>query len=170
MLEIVIGFYRLGKVLFAPNQELVDMLADRTRRPTKLMTRGIDSILFHPSKRRACDGVFRPGFVGRVTPEKSVRMFARVEQALLQRGLNNFRFLIVGDGSEREWLRQNLRHADLPGILRGDDQEFVERTVELIEDRPRLCRMRQAGLAQVAGASWDRVFEQVYEGYAAAPA
>ncbi len=32
----------------------------------------------------------------------------------------DFRFLIVGDGSEREWLRENLVGADLPGILRGE--------------------------------------------------
>src|SRR5260221_2895547 len=30
------------------------------------------------------------------------------------------RFLIVGDGSDREWLSQNLAAADLPGILRGE--------------------------------------------------
>jgi phosphatidylinositol alpha 1,6-mannosyltransferase len=121
MLAIEIGFYSFGKVLFAPNQELVDMLIRRTRRPTHLMTRGIDMGFFHPGKRRVSDGVFRLGFVGRITPEKSVRLFAKVEHALLARGITNFRFLIVGDGSEREWLSQNLRQADLPGILRGED-------------------------------------------------
>ena len=223
MLAIAVGFYRFGRVLYAPNQELVEMLVRRTRRPVRLMTRGIDAGLFNPNKRRVSDGVFRMGFVGRITPEKSVRLFARVEQALLDRGLANFRFLIAGDGSEREWLCRNMRHADLPGILRGEelacayadmdlflfpsrtdtfgnvvqeamasgapsivtdaggpkfivrdgitgyvthsDHEFVERTVELMQDRERLSRMRAAGLEQAAHASWDRVFEDVYAGY-----
>jgi phosphatidylinositol alpha 1,6-mannosyltransferase len=225
MLAILVTFYRMGKVLFAPNQELVDLLVRRTGRPTYLMTRGIDTQLFHPSKRRTSDGIFRMGFVGRITPEKSVRLFAKVEQALVARGVDKFRFLIVGDGSERDWLSRNLQHADLPGILRGEelaaayadmdlflfpsrtgtfgnvvqeamasgappivtdaggpkfivrdgisgcvthsDEEFVERCVELMLDRERLTRMREAALEQVAHASWDRVFEDVYAGYRA---
>ena len=121
MLAATVGFYRFGRVLFAPNQELVDMLRRRTGRPVHLMTRGIDTQLYHPSRRRTHDGVFRFGYVGRITPEKSVRLFAALEQALLSRGITNFRFLIVGDGSDRDWLLRNLQHADLPGILRGDD-------------------------------------------------
>lgn len=61
------------------------------------------------------------GFVGRITPGKNVRLIADVEQALIARGLKNFRFLIAGDGSDRDWLKRNLRHADLPGILRGEE-------------------------------------------------
>ena len=34
--------------------------------------------------------------------------------------LGKFRFLIVGQGAEESWLRANLRHADLPGVLRGE--------------------------------------------------
>ncbi len=226
MLAIATGFYRMGSILFAPNQELLEMLHRRTGRPARMMTRGIDIRAFHPSKRRVSDGVFRLGFVGRITPEKSVRLFAKVERALLARGVRNFRFLIVGDGSERDWLKRNLQHADFPGILRGEelsaayaamdlflfpsrtdtfgnvvqeamasgapsivtdaggpkfivqngisgcvthgDDEFVARTVELMQDREQLLEMRQAGLKQVAQASWDRVFEDVYAGYHAA--
>ena len=202
---------------------LVLMLVRRTGRPTHLMTRGIDTELFRPSRRTVTDGIFRLGFVGRITPEKSVRLFAQVEAELLARGVGNFRFLIVGDGSEREWLRRHLQYVDLPGILRGEelaaayanmdvflfpsrtdtfgnvvqeamasgtpsivtnaggpkfivrdgvtgwvtrsDEEFVQRTVELMQDRRRLADMGAAGLEQAATASWDRVFEGVYAGY-----
>jgi phosphatidylinositol alpha 1,6-mannosyltransferase len=34
-------------------------------------------------------------------------------------GVNNFQISVVGDGSERAWLQQNLRNGDLAGILRG---------------------------------------------------
>jgi phosphatidylinositol alpha 1,6-mannosyltransferase len=226
MFSILAGFYRLGRVLYAPNQELIDMLVRTTGRPTFLMIRGVDTQMFHPSKRRVCDSTFRIGFVGRITPEKNVRLFAKIEQRLLARGMRDFRFVIVGDGSERDWLQRNLRYVELPGILRGEelaaayagldiflfpsrtdtfgnvvqeamasgappivtdqggpkfivrdgisgfvarnDDEMVDRIVELMMNRERLARMREAGLAQVALASWDRVFEDVYAGYATA--
>ena len=52
--------------------------------------------------------------------KKRVRVLRDVEQALLGAGQRNFRFLIVGDGHERAWLRANLRHAEFTGVLRGE--------------------------------------------------
>ena len=120
ILKIVLAFYKLGNVLFAPNDELVGMLKEQTGKPTFLMKRGIDTELFTPARRTASDGILRIGYVGRITPEKSVRFLRGLEAGLLAAGVPDFRFLIVGDGSEREWLRRHLRAADLPGILRGE--------------------------------------------------
>ena len=113
-------FYGLAKVLFAPNPELVDLLALRTRRPAFLMVRGIDTELFSPARRIRTGKTFVIGYVGRVSPEKNVRMLASVEQALLAAGLVDYRILVVGQGSERDWLAQNLRSAEFPGVLRGE--------------------------------------------------
>jgi phosphatidylinositol alpha 1,6-mannosyltransferase len=120
ILEAMIRFYRLGDVLYAPNPELVEMLQDRTRKRVFLMKRGIDTALFAPSKRTVNDVVLRLGYVGRTTPEKNVRFLRELEAGLHNAGVPPFRFLIVGDGSERDWLSQNLAAADLPGILRGE--------------------------------------------------
>ena len=120
ILQAMIRFYKLGRVLFAPNDELVAILEEKTGKPTFLMKRGIDASLFNPAKRTVRDGVFRLGYVGRVTPEKSVRFLVDLERALTAVGLRNFRFLVVGDGSEQDWLRKNLVTADLPGVLRGE--------------------------------------------------
>jgi glycosyltransferase involved in cell wall biosynthesis len=113
-------FYGLAKVIFAPNPELVDLLALHTRRPAFLMVRGIDTQLFSPARRARTDKTFVVGYVGRVSPEKNVRMLATVEQALITAGLTNYRILVVGEGSERPWLAQNLRCAELPGVRRGE--------------------------------------------------
>jgi glycosyltransferase involved in cell wall biosynthesis len=121
ILEIVLAFYRLGNVLYAPNPELVEMLRKRTGKPVFLMTRGIDTVLFNPARRTANDGILRLGYVGRITPEKSVRFFKALETELKALGVPPFRFLIIGDGSERDWLRHNLSAVDLPGILRGEE-------------------------------------------------
>lgn len=121
IMELVLAFYRLGNVLYAPNPELVEMLRRRTGKPVFLMTRGIDTTLFTPDRRTVNDGVLRLGYVGRITPEKSVRFFKALETELKRMGVPPFRFLIIGDGSEREWLDRNLAAVDLPGILRGEE-------------------------------------------------
>ncbi|HEY4088416.1 MAG TPA: hypothetical protein VGM43_20940 [Bryobacteraceae bacterium] len=56
----VLAFYRLGDV----------------------MTRGIDTQFFTPARRTADDGVLRLGYVGRITPEKSVRFLRDLEIGL----------------------------------------------------------------------------------------
>jgi glycosyltransferase involved in cell wall biosynthesis len=120
-LRACLAFYRLGKVLFAPNPELVRMLGEGTGRPVFLMKRGIDAELFHPGRRTVNDGVLRLGYVGRITPEKSVRFLKKLESALQAAGAPPFRFLVVGDGADREWLAENLDCAEMPGIHRGED-------------------------------------------------
>jgi glycosyltransferase involved in cell wall biosynthesis len=120
ILEIVLAFYRMGNVLYAPNEELVGMLEERTKKPVFLMKRGIDTALFNPARRTIRDNVLRLGYVGRITPEKGVRFLSRLEAGLRAAGVPDFRFLIVGDGSERNWLGKHLSAADLPGILRGE--------------------------------------------------
>lgn len=120
ILESCARFYRLARVLMAPNEELCRLLEQRTGRPCFLMKRGADTTLFHPARRTRTDGLFTLGYVGRVTPEKNVRFLKAIEERLLSGGVANFRFLIVGDGSEREWLREHMAHADLPGVLKGE--------------------------------------------------
>jgi glycosyltransferase involved in cell wall biosynthesis len=120
ILSMCAKFYGLARVLMAPNQELVDLLVKLTGKPTFLMQRGADTVLFNPTKRRRSDDAFTLGFVGRVTPEKSVRFLVNIEQALIAAGFTNYRFLVVGDGSEREWLQANLKNAEFPGVLMGE--------------------------------------------------
>lgn len=113
-------FYRLAHLLFAPNPELVDLLHQGTKKPAFLMERGIDTHLFNPARRTRTDSTFVIGYVGRLSPEKNVRIFPALEQALIAQGLTNYRFLLVGEGSERQPLREALKSADLPGVRRGE--------------------------------------------------
>ena len=97
------------------------MLHERTRRPVFLMQRGSDTVLFDPARRHRADSDFVLGYVGRVTPEKSVRLLVDIERALIAAGHGPYRFVIVGDGSERPWLEANLSRAEFPGVLKGED-------------------------------------------------
>ncbi len=120
ILNMCAWFYGRARVLLAPNQGLVDLLSKLTGKPTFLMQRGADTVLFDPAKRKRIDSAFTLGFVGRVTPEKSVRFLVDIERSLMDAGIADYRFLIVGDGDELEWLKANLRRADFPGVLTGE--------------------------------------------------
>jgi len=119
-LRVALRFYRLGRALLAPNAELRELLARETGRPTHLMRRGVDTSLFSPIKRVRGDGAFLMGYVGRLSPEKNVRRLVELEQGLMEAGVGDFRFLIVGCGSEREWLERRMRRAEFMGVLRGE--------------------------------------------------
>jgi phosphatidylinositol alpha 1,6-mannosyltransferase len=119
-LDLLALYYSLGKTLLAPNEELRRMLETKTKRPCDLMHRGVDREMFHPLRRSRRGDELVLGFCGRLRPEKNVRLLAKIEEMLLSEGVTNYRFLVVGDGSEREWLQQNLKRVELPGVLRGE--------------------------------------------------
>lgn len=119
-LRACLRFYRMARFLLAPNQSMVSLLAERTGRPAFLMAHGVDAQAFSPRWRRRRSGPFCIGYVGRLTPEKNVRWFVELERHLLAAGQHDFRFLLVGEGGEKDWLTQNLRSCQTPGILRGE--------------------------------------------------
>ncbi len=120
-LGVMSQFYKLAKVLFAPNDELCQMLERATGRPCFLMQRGVDTKLFSPVHRTcaADDRAVVLGYVGRLSVEKNVALLARVERELAEMGLGEVRFLIVGHGGEEESLRRDLKGAEFAGVLRG---------------------------------------------------
>ncbi len=216
-------YYKMPKVVLAPNQELVDALGSGTHRRAQIMSRGVDTELFSPEHRTVSDDVFRIGFVGRLRAEKNVRMLADLERELIKRGKTNFKFLVVGEGSERGFIEENMKHAELTGFLDGKDlseayanmdifvfpsktdafgnvtqeafasgvpaivtdlggpkflidpgktgfvakdvNDFVEYTVQLMDDREKLAEMKKHARANAMSKSWDAVFESVYDGY-----
>jgi phosphatidylinositol alpha 1,6-mannosyltransferase len=119
-LKLLFEYYKIGRVLLAPNQDLGEMLERNCARIVFSMKRGVDTELFSPVKRLRRDGVFTLGYVGRLAPEKNVRLLVEIEKALIASGNTNFRFVIVGAGSEREWLEQNLQFAEFTGVLKGE--------------------------------------------------
>jgi phosphatidylinositol alpha 1,6-mannosyltransferase len=120
-LKMLLWFYGRADVTLAPTATQVKWLEESLYRPSFLMLRGVDCELFNPDKRIMTDNSLRLGFVGRVTPEKGVRLFQAIEQALEKEGHRDFRIEFVGDGSEVTWLKQNLKHGEFLGVLRGED-------------------------------------------------
>lgn len=118
-LALTLRFYRLARVLLAPNEELRELLQTRTGKPTFLMQRGIETESFSPAHRLRLDTKLKIGYVGRLRPEKNVRALVRVEEALLQHGITDYQFVIIGSGSEQEWLNHHLQRAVFTGNLTG---------------------------------------------------
>jgi phosphatidylinositol alpha 1,6-mannosyltransferase len=119
--QAAVRFYKIPRLLFAPNREMVELLEKTTGKPCFLMSHSVDTHAFNPALRDRAAGPFRIGYVGRLTPEKKVRLFAQIERELLAAGHGNFQFVLVGQGAEEKWLRANLRHADFIGWLTGKE-------------------------------------------------
>jgi phosphatidylinositol alpha 1,6-mannosyltransferase len=117
------SFYSVAQVLFAPNPALCALLERSTGRSCRLMQRGVDAELFHPTKRtrKSEDGGAVLGFVGRLSVEKNVALLVQLQEELEQRGIHDARFLVVGHGAEEAWLRERLPRAEFPGVLRGEE-------------------------------------------------
>jgi phosphatidylinositol alpha 1,6-mannosyltransferase len=121
ILDGAVLYYKMPKVVLAPNEELIALLGKGTNRTARMMARGVDTQKFSPEKRTVSDGQFRIGFVGRLRPEKNVRMLLELEKELIRAGKTNFRFLIVGEGTERDDLEKELQFADFTGFIDGEE-------------------------------------------------
>lgn len=224
-LRALLQFYRLGHVSLAPHAALAEMLERQCGKPCFLMRRGVNAELFSPVKRQRRDSVFTLGYVGRLTPEKDVRSLVAIARQLQAAGHTALRFVIVGAGSEADWLKAHLPQAEFTGVLKGEalarayanldlflfpsrtdtfgnvvleaqasgvpaivstqggpqfiirhgetgivaatEGEFADAALQLITDRDRLQRMREAARALACQASWEDIFAQVYAAYAA---
>ena len=121
-LAAIVRLYSLARVLYAPNQELCDLLTLHTGKLCHLMQRGVDTSLFTPARRTRPheDGTLVLGYVGRLSVEKNVVLLVNIARELEQLGIHNIRFRIIGHGSEEAVLRRELPNADFPGVLRGE--------------------------------------------------
>ncbi|MGB7760772.1 MAG: glycosyltransferase [Bryobacteraceae bacterium] len=120
VMDRVCWFFARSSVIFAPNPELAAVLRRRTGKLVVPMRRGIDTGLFRPSRRARSDNHLVVGYVGRLMPEKNLRLLARVEAALRTAGFADARIQITGAGSERQWLERNLSRATFTGVLKGE--------------------------------------------------
>ena len=116
-----VRFYKIPRLLFAPNRELVELLGKSTGKPCFLMSHSVDTEAFSPANRERTGGPFRIGYVGRLTAEKNVRSLAQIERDLVARGHRDFQIVMIGRGAEENWLRENMQHAEFSGWLAGEE-------------------------------------------------
>ena len=137
VMDRICWFFGRAQVIFAPNPALAAILKARTGRRVEFMGRGVDTELFHPSRRARKDADLVLGYVGRLMPEKNLRLLLPVATALRDAGVRRFRFQISGAGSERAWLERNLPDAVFTGVLTGESlaQAYADSDVFLFPSR-----------------------------------
>jgi phosphatidylinositol alpha 1,6-mannosyltransferase len=120
-LKALLRFYKMARMTMAPNLELVRLIAESTGKPCCGMMHGVDLERFRPCRRSGENKVFTIGYVGRLTSEKNVRRFVAIDEQMKQLGVASYRFILIGDGGERCWLKDRLPDALIPGVLRGEE-------------------------------------------------
>jgi phosphatidylinositol alpha 1,6-mannosyltransferase len=117
--EVVEGWLRRyfdsADVVLAPSESVRADLMTTLRAPVEVLSRGVDSVAFHPDKRGARGDGVRALYVGRVAPEKNLDLLARVFAPPADTMLT-----IVGDGPSRAELRGRLPGATFTGRLDGE--------------------------------------------------
>ena len=129
--KCMLWFYEQTTTILVPTEFYRKQLIHHGFDPTKLsvMTRGVDSQLFHPDKRdpdyfdrRGLGGTFRFLYVGRLSREKNLDGLVDALDELLRRG-HKVSLAVVGDGPYRKALELRLRGrpAVLTGLLEGEE-------------------------------------------------
>jgi phosphatidylinositol alpha 1,6-mannosyltransferase len=126
-------FYKSARLILAPNQDIVDQLSRQTGKPGRLMLHGVDSDLFAPApKSTAQSDRLTLGYAGRLTAEKNVRFLVELADSLTPEMRDRVRFLIVGDGAQRAWLKSRLpQSTEFTGMLRGEDLARAYREMDV---------------------------------------
>lgn len=122
------GFHNRTDLTLVPTRRMAEDLGREGYRNVKVLSRGVDSALFHPSRRsdtlrarwRARPGDLVVACVGRLAPEKNIDLVLR-SFAAIQATRPDARMLFVGGGPLALALaEQHPRHV-FAGVRHGED-------------------------------------------------
>src|SRR5262249_12958857 len=122
-------FYGQCDQVYAPSESIAAVLREqRIGKDLRFWSRGVDTALFHPGQRDQAwrrslgigDDEVVIAFAGRLVREKGLDRFANVLDALRARGIS-YRALVMGDGPERQSMRNRLPDAIFTGFLTGQE-------------------------------------------------
>lgn len=121
-------FHNRARVTLVPTDQLRGELVAAGFRHVAVLSRGVDTALFHPGRRdtalRQSWGVAPGGravlVVGRLAAEKNLELAVSAFAAM--RAIDpSLRLVLVGDGPQRESLRRRCPDAVLAGTRTGED-------------------------------------------------
>lgn len=132
--------HNAADLTLVPSRASAKQLAEQGIGPLARWARGVDTGLFHPTRRRpewraewraagragGGNGRLVVGFVGRLAPEKRVHLLRGVSR------LEGIQLVIVGDGPRRAALERQLPQATFTGQLVGTDLAEVMASLDLL--------------------------------------
>lgn len=110
----VFRFYNKADLVLAPSRSVRDELDAQLRPPVRVLSRGVDTVRFHPEHRTRTDSGVRALYVGRVAPEKNLAHLVDIFK-----GRDDVHLTVVGDGPYLEIMRRELPQATFTGRLGG---------------------------------------------------
>ncbi len=122
-------FYGRCEHLYPPSESMADELRKLgVGGEIRMWTRGVDREEFNPARRslewRRSLGIGDDdvviSFVSRLVKEKGLETFADVLDDLTARGVTH-KALVIGDGPERNWMRERMPAAVFTGHMNGPD-------------------------------------------------
>ncbi|WCL55406.1 glycosyltransferase family 1 protein [Gimibacter soli] len=123
------ALYNRCDEIYVPGDCMGDVMrATGVTTSIKMWSRGVDTDLFHPSRRDMewrrslgfSDDTTVVSFVGRLVLEKGLDLFAASIERLKDMGVKA-EALIVGEGPEREWFAERMPGAVFTGFQRGEN-------------------------------------------------
>ena len=123
-------FHNRSQMTLVPSVSQQIELQRRSFDNLQLLSRGVDSQLFHPAKRCAAlrarwglgDNDVAILHVGRLAAEKNLMLLSKSFQALQQQHpQRRLKLIMVGDGPQRATLQQHLPDAVFCGLQRGEE-------------------------------------------------
>lgn len=133
-------FYEQLDTVFVNSEEYRRCWADRGIPASRLhiLPRGLDTALFHPSRRDPefwrrrglAEGEIGLLYVGRISREKKIDLIAQAARRLREEGLP-VRVLVVGHGPYSEELKAAFPEAIYTGYLRGEDLASAYASAEM---------------------------------------
>lgn len=123
-------FYSQQELVYVNSEDYRRSLEERgiPAERLRILPRGLDTVLFHPSKRNPdfwLERGLQPGetsvlFVGRISKEKNLDILVAASREI-EKGDARVRFLFVGDGPYLKEMKKLLPHAVFTGYLAGED-------------------------------------------------
>jgi glycosyltransferase involved in cell wall biosynthesis len=122
------GFHNRAQATMVPTVQLKRELETHGYRGVRVVSRGVDAALFDPWRRseqlRRSWGAGESGLValhvGRLAPEKNLRLAVRAAQAMAA-ATPRLRMVWVGDGPERAAMQRSLPEHVFAGMRTGED-------------------------------------------------
>lgn len=122
-------FHRPLKKIFVPSTDTKEQLQKRGFTNLSIWSRGVDISTYHSNynEQRVRDAYqikekYILLYVGRISPEKDVNLLPDINKKLLQKGIDNVHWLIVGDGPLKDEMEQTAStNMTFAGYITGED-------------------------------------------------